>query len=122
MADNQPLRTITRACGMILAEAGLTTFQADQIRKHVQDILAAAAEQERALVSSRSLSNSSKPARRGPLGTPSDDRAKDGGPPGVILDGPSSPRWDRVAHLSSPEVFRAFSGDEDAHKTEDTAL
>lgn len=75
MAGDQPLRTITRACGMILVEAGLTTFQADQIRKHVQDILVAAAEQERMVASSRSLSNSSRLVRGGPSGTRSADPA-----------------------------------------------
>lgn len=58
-AGDQPLSAIKRACRMIIVEAGLTTVQADRIRSHVQDILAAAAEQEREVVSSRSWSHSS---------------------------------------------------------------
>jgi hypothetical protein len=57
-ASDQRLEAIKRACRMILVEAGLTTVQADRIRTHVQDILAAAAEQEREVAMSRSWSNS----------------------------------------------------------------
>lgn len=42
---------------MILVEAGLTTVQADRIRTHVQDILAAAADLERELTSAGPWSN-----------------------------------------------------------------
>ena len=57
-ASDQPLEAIKRACRMIVVEAGLTTVQADRIRAHVQNILAAAAEQEREVISSRSWSSS----------------------------------------------------------------
>lgn len=49
------LEAIQRACRMILVEAGLTTVQADRIRTHIQNILAAAAEQERKVVSAPCL-------------------------------------------------------------------
>jgi hypothetical protein len=56
--SDQPLEAIKRACRMILVEAGLTTVQADRIRRHVQDILAAAADQEREVAASRPWSSS----------------------------------------------------------------
>lgn len=49
--SDQRHEAIKRACRMILVEAGLTTVQADRIRAHIQDILAAAAELERELAS-----------------------------------------------------------------------
>ena len=64
-AGDQPLETIKRACRMILVKAEHHR-PGDRIRTHVQDIPAAAAEQEREAVSSRSCSSRAA-GRRGPL-------------------------------------------------------